>query len=242
MSFLDRRPGNRDLAQDVYTLKSVLWSFGLACIGAIIGMALVPITGANEILSAVLGFVLAGGGVLYFTTSWQGNAAHLAQRIHMPTDGTTPPVREYSQAESLVARGRYEEAALAFEIHCAEYSDDPDPYFRLARLYAGPMGRYEDGVTWFRRARKTAHMTPSQDLVALQSIIELYLHKIRDPRKAIPEMAHLAQAHANTPAGDAAGKELALMRQLLLKERDNLEAFTEEFLALLPHSSGQAPD
>jgi hypothetical protein len=236
LSLLDRPPKDRDLGHDVYMMKRVVWSLAMAVIGGMIGNLLAGTLGF------VIGFFVAGIGLFFVTGHLVGGGVHLAQQIHMPSDGVTPPKREYSQAESLVARGRYEEAAIAYEIHCAEYHEDPDPYFRLARLFASPhMERYEDAVVWYRRARSTAKLSPGEDLVACQSIIELYLHKIRDPRKAIPEMARLAQVHAETAAGQAAGQELAIMRELMAKEHEGLVKFTEEFLARLPHSSGDPP-
>jgi tetratricopeptide (TPR) repeat protein len=235
----EERLKNRDLAQDVYHLKIVLWSIGMGVVGTAIGTMLADLYGANKLFGAIAGMVVGGGGLYFIATNVVGKGAHLASQIYAPEG--TPPKREYSQAESLIARGRYEEAAVAFEIHCAEYPEDPDPYFRLARLYATHLERYEEAVVWFRRVRKDAKVSPSEDLVALQETIEILFHKLRDPRKAIPDMAALAQRHADTPAGQAAAKELALMRQLLAEEHAGESKFTEEFLTRAVRQQGDPP-
>src|SRR5262249_40199166 len=113
--------------------------------------------------------------------------------------------------------------------------------FRLARLYAKHLERYDEAVMWFRRVRKDAKVTRSEDLVALQETVEILLHKLRDPRKAIPDMAALAQHHADTPAGPAAAEEPALMRELLADEHAGGAKFTEEFLARAVRQQGDPP-
>ena len=236
-----KRLRDSDSALDAFRVKILMWSAAMTVVGAGIG-GMLSENGYVHIgagLSMLLGAIAGGGGTYFGVNRIVGGATDVVSQIHNPIG--TPPKREYSQAESLVARGRYEEAAVAFEIHCAEYPDDPDPYFRLARLYAGKMERYEDAVTWWRRARQDAKLSPSEDLVALQETIEILLHKLRDPRKAIPDMAALAQRHPDTPAGRAAAKELALMRELLADEHAGGANFTEEFLARAVRQQGDPP-
>src|SRR5690242_6438589 len=129
-----------DSAEVAYRLKIITWTLPIALAGTAAGGFL------GGLIGGVIGFAIAGPGVYFFALAVVERGGHLASQVYAPDGASTPHKQEFSQAESLVARGRYEEAVVAFEIHCAEYPDDPDPYFRLARLYASKMERYEDAV------------------------------------------------------------------------------------------------
>jgi tetratricopeptide (TPR) repeat protein len=164
-------------------------------------------------------------------------SAAVAQAIYNPSGDSTPYKREYSYAESLDQRGRYGDAAAAYELHCLEYPDDPEPYLRLARLYRDKLNQYEDALNWFRRARADARLTSGQQLLVIQEIVEIYLRKLRTPRKAIPELVLLCEKFPNTPAAEAAAGELAEMREMMERERTDLVPFTAQFLEKIGRGS-----
>jgi len=45
-----------------------------------------------------------------------------------------------------------------------------------------------------------------------QELIELYRHKLDEPRRAMPELARIAQLVPGTPQAEAATRELAELR------------------------------
>jgi tetratricopeptide (TPR) repeat protein len=137
------------------------------------------------------------------------------------TGDTTPPRREYSAPQALAAQGRYEEAALAWEIAAAESAGDPEPYLALARLFRDHLGRPEDAAGWFRRARRDAALPPGYDLLVSQELIELYRSKLGQPERAIPELARICERFPGTPNAAAAERELATLRETLVRPPDN---------------------
>ena len=161
-------------------------------------------------------------------------AGAVAGNIYNPTGESTPPRREYSQAESLVKRGLYAEAADAYELHTAEFPDDPEPCLRLARLYRDAIGRYDEAVTWMERAGQTGGLTSGQELMIIQELVELYTQKLRQPRKAITELALLIHRFPDAPPAANARRELAAMRELLAKEQQDQGSFEELFYAMNP--------
>jgi hypothetical protein len=146
-------------------------------------------------------------------------SAAIASRYLGLTGDTLSARREYSAAQALVAQGRYEEAAGAWEIAAAESGGDPEPYLALARLYRDQLNRPEDAAAWFRRARRDATLPPGHDLLVSQELIELYRAKLGQPQRAIPELARICERFRGTPNAVAAERELAVLREELGRER-----------------------
>lgn len=227
-----RRLKDIDAAERMFRAKALVWSLAVA----VMGLAVVQLAGGSAgaspgtLMVMRIGVVVAATGVYFLVQAIVRQGASLAGQIYNPSGSSTPAKREYSYAESLVARARYEEAAPAYELYCIEYPEEPEAYFRLARLYRDHLGQFEDAISWFRRARSDAKLTPGQELLAIQEIIEIYLQKLGTPRKAIPELALLCEKFPDTPAGQAARRELTEMRELLAREDEGLATFTGEFL------------
>lgn len=146
-------------------------------------------------------------------------AGGVAERYLGLTGATTPPRREYSAPLALVAQGRYEEAAAAWEIAAAESGGDPEPYLALARLYRDHLGQPEEAAAWFRRARRDATLPAGHDLLVSQELIELYRGKLGQPQRAIPELARICERFPGTPNAAAAEGELAALRAQIANER-----------------------
>ena len=227
-----KRPKDSDLAERARKLQAFTWAFAVAVtMGTIGGAGVAYLSGWNPIVGAVLGFVTILSGVYLLSTRLVGGVGELAGSLHNPSGKSTPPKREYSRAQSLVARGLYEEAAIAYEVHCVEHPEDPEPHLRIARLLRDKLQRYDDAVSWLRRARTDAKLSSGQELVITQEIIELYTRKLGTPRKAMPELASICKNFPDTPAAEGARKELSEMRTMLEQEQDGEAGFTQQFLS-----------
>ncbi len=205
-------------------LGGIIGLFGGVPIGALLS---VKVDG-NPLLFMVVGFVLVVTVAVVSSEIATRSGVRAAQAIYNPQG--TAVRREYSHADSLLARGRYEDAAAAYEVACLEHPEDPEPYFRLARLLRDHLQRYDEAAHWFERARADSQLQGLQGLVVSQELIEIYIRKLRNPRKAIPELRLLVERFPDTPAAEAAQRELEQMRELLAQERDGGPEFTEEFL------------
>lgn len=132
--------------------------------------------------------------------------------IHNPSGRTTPSRREHSHAESLVARGLYQEAIDAFEMAIAEDASDSRPYVRIARIYRDHMHRYEDAAAWLKRVpAESAHL-------ATRELVELYTTKLNEPRRAAPLLARMAEERAGSSEGEWAASELARVKAAIAQE------------------------
>jgi hypothetical protein len=170
------------------------------------------------LLGAALGYLVARAVV---------GAGRLVERSQAGT--TTPHKPDYSVPESLVMQGEFTRAIESFEELVWASPDLPDPYVRIARLYRDKLDQAEEAERWFRRSRLDSRMPHGLDLLITQELIELYLHKLKTPRKAIPELAHLCSAHAGTPAAEAAEHELRELRLMLAVESEGGESVTVQY-------------
>jgi hypothetical protein len=134
--------------------------------------------------------------------------------------------------ESLVARNEFLRAVQAYEEYVWASPATPDPYVRIARLYRDKLVQPDEAERWFKRARTDARMPRGLDLLVTQELIELYLHKLKEPRKAIPELSHLCSAHAGTPAALAAEQDLKELREMLATEAEGGASVTEQYLKM----------
>lgn len=201
-----RGPRDVDAAHRVLVTRALV----SGVYGGILGLALAFFLVQNgtslwiALLCPVVAWAAVSGGILLLTTS----AGRAASSLYAPASGSTPRPKEYSQAESLVARGLYPEAITTFELVVAEDPSDPTPYLRVARINRDHLGSYEDAVRWFRRALRESTIPPGQALLARKELIEVFVHRMGSPERALPELARLAEELAGTPDGDRAAAEL----------------------------------
>lgn len=151
-----------------------------------------------------------GAATLSYMTVWITNSAGAAGgTLYNPSGKTTPPTRQYSQAEAMVVQGRYEDGITAFELAVSEDATDPTPYLRIARVYRDHLARHEDAARWFRRALRDAVIGPGIALLARKELVELYTHRLGQPERALPELARMAEEFEGTDEGRWASNQYA---------------------------------
>lgn len=226
-----KRLENVDAADRVNRLRVLVYALVAGpIIGGLCGAFIARSLGQSPFLGGVIGMPLGFLAVYWLTTTVVEKTAKTMEQIYNPSGTSTPRRAEYSYAASLVARGRYEEGLAAYELHAIENPDDPQPFFQAARLCKEHLQRPQDAISWYRRARADSMMTRGEELFAIQEIIELYMRVLKTPRKAIPELAMLIDRFPDTPNAEAARRELTEMREMLQREHEGFEKFTEQFL------------
>ena len=120
---------------------------------------------AKDLIGPVVavGMLVGVVAVVYLVTGFVSEGAGaVAAKIHAPSGESTPRRAEYSRAQSLVARGQFRDAAVAYEVHCLEDPTNPDPYFRVAEIYHKHLSDPAEAVAWYQRARADAKLTPGE--------------------------------------------------------------------------------
>lgn len=222
-TFAERQKGklkDTNLAARAFRLQGIVWGAYVAAITIFVSSIAAGIAGIGPpvIYFMWLGGVLAGVLVSIISLNVAGGGAAVMGKIHNPSGKSTPAVREYSRAQSLVKRGQYSEAVDAYEVAVVEFPEDPDPYIRIARVCRDQLRDYERSLQWFKRARVDAAIDMGRDLVVSQEIIELYRKKLETPRKALPELARIIERFPKHPQAEAAKRELERLRAELRAE------------------------
>lgn len=197
-----------DQAERTNVLRAFTWSLPGALLG---GLAVVA--GG----SPLLGFAIwaATFAIPLIASSLGGRAAG---NLYNPSGRSTPRKREYSHAESLVARGRYQDAIDSFETAIAEDGSDPTPYLRIARIHRDKLAQHEDAVRWLERALTQSSMHAGLERLAVGELVELCAGKMAEPGRAAPMLARMAAERAGTPEGDWAAEQLARVKALMAED------------------------
>jgi len=160
-------------------------------------------------LLVLLNFPLAAVGVFVIHASVAGAATGLVRTIY--SEGDLPPPRAYPRQETLIARGQYEEAAGYFRDHLVIEPDDHEARLRLAVLLETRLNDPTGAEALYKEVR-ARRPTPREEVSAANGLIDLY-RRTGDRGRLMVELARFAERYKGSKAGDAAGKELAALKQ-----------------------------
>lgn len=196
-----------------------MWSLPGAMGGGLFGYAgmLYGLWGGSMVLVLVMGGLLLTFSLPLAFAALSGRAANV---LYNPSGAGPPRRREYSQAESLVVRGLYDEAVVAFEVASAEDPTDPTPSLRIARIHRDWTRRYEEAARWFRQALERTERGSGLALLVTKELVELYTVKLASPARAAPLLARLAEGRDGTPEAAWARDELARIKDEMARRGD----------------------
>lgn len=207
---------NVDSAEQAFKLRA--FSYCLLVVFLATGAS--TLLGVPVFLGLLIGIVM--GVIAYIGALFIANrSGQVAASIYQPSGSSTPPVREYSLADSLLARGRIDEAAEAYQVLSEDYPDDPEPRLRHARLLRDKTQRYEDAAQIFKGALAIPNLKPEAELVILRELVELFTHKLRQPQRALPYLARMAEKFGSSPSGEWARQESKDIKQQMLQDHEN---------------------
>jgi tetratricopeptide (TPR) repeat protein len=197
-----------DLSARTRTLRAFTWSFTGAVVGGMAGYAGLIYGSWGP---GTVWLLAIGGGVVTFLgpLAIAALGGRAAGTLYSPSGAGTPRKREHSHAESLAARGLYDEAVAAFEVAIAASPSEPEPYLRVARIHRDRSRRFGEAAVWFKRALE--HTEPASPLALLitRELGELYVSKLSGERMRLtPFLARFAAERADTPEGRWAAEEL----------------------------------
>ncbi len=194
--------------------------------------------GTNPIVAALIGAAIGAVATYGSIRVLMRAAGSAMQTVYAPSGASTPIKRDYSLAQSLVARGRYGAAVAAYQSHAVEFPDDPVPPLQLARLLGGRLQRHEEAAGWLRHARTHCTLTAGQELMVAQELVRIYVDELQAPRRAMPELSRIVAGFPDLPAAETARRELEAMRELLVQEHEGLLDFTTAYLERTRKESG----
>ena len=198
-----------ELAFKLRAFAMAMLVFGMCVAGGVIVAAY---AGTSMLWGVLLG---AGAGVIvYFSALFiSDRSSRLAASVYGGAGSSTPSIAEYSLADSLVARGRYEEAAEAYALLSEDFPADPEPRLRHARLLRDRTGDYEAAAIVFKKILSMPALKPAVELTVLRELSELFANKLQEPVRALPFLARIAEKYATTPTGSWARAEIKDLKQ-----------------------------
>ena len=191
-----------DSAEVAFRLRATAYGLIVGAVAA--GIAFMF---SASILNAILAFVIVGGGVAAGALYLAERGARIGASLYRPSGSSTPAVREYSYADSLVARGQPEQAVAAYAELTRQHPEDPEPRLRRARVLRDQLRRYDDAVAELKGLLKMSALKSETELVALREIVEIHLHKQQQSARALPYLARIAEKYAGTPTAEWARNE-----------------------------------
>ena len=210
----DERPGGRRRIRDVDSAAVAfrIKAFGWSLFGGTAGVA-VGATRGSPVIGGIIGFAIA-----YFGSLWIAErAGRIGSSVYFSA-GSVSGRREYSLADSLIARGRIDDAVAELSKASAAWPDDPEPPLRLARLLRDQAARPTEAIAWFRTSAERSQNDAGGEIVALRELIEVYTHVLATPRAALPWLARLASRHPESAAGAWARAEMGGIKQAMREE------------------------
>jgi tetratricopeptide (TPR) repeat protein len=205
---------DRDDAERAHRIRTFVQAWPAPVLGAIAGGLIVSKTDLP--VAFVVVFAVSAWAITYFALLWlAASAGRIGSSIYLGSGSSTPGRPEYSLGQSLIARGLLDAAAQEYERAAAGRPDDPEPCLRLAHLLRDEMARPQDAVTWFRRALACSSPGSRTEIMALHEIADHYRFGMRDPARALPYLARLAECRAGTAEAEAVRREMADIRRAL---------------------------
>ncbi|MFQ5536609.1 MAG: tetratricopeptide repeat protein [Gemmatimonadota bacterium] len=203
---------DRDAVEAGFRFQVLMWSPVGLILGALLGVfgnrALGWPPWTIVALAAAAWLVAYAGPLIILHLAGKSAAV-----LYAPTGSTTPHLPEYSRADALLVRGAYEDAVHLLELAVQEAPQDPRPYLKIARTYRDHLDGLDDAARWFRRVLREVKMASASTLQVRRELIELYVHRMKKPSRAAPELARIADEAEDAEVARWAEEELARIRR-----------------------------
>jgi predicted Zn-dependent protease len=134
-------------------------------------------------------------------------------------NGSGSPRAITSHAESLAARGRYDEATAEFAALRAAYPHDIALRRTEAEFQAGVGGNPQIAAQVLNELRRVPNLPGPVERYATHRLLDLYLGVLADPGRAMVELRRMADRFPDTPDGQGALAELRRRREHLAQDQ-----------------------
>lgn len=204
-----------DSAETAFRVRAA----GYAAIIAAVGAGITLLVNGSILIALSTGALLVG--LIYFGVLFLAEqGGRMGVSIFHPSGSSTPAVRDYSLAGSLVARAQYEEAVAEYQRLSVEHPQDPEPRLRHARVLCNSLHAYEDAGIVLRQILQMPALKPEIEQTVLRELVELYIHKQQHPQRALPFLARIAEKFAGTPVSQWARREARAIKESMQQRYD----------------------
>ena len=208
-----------DVAARARVFSATVWSGSAGFVlGLLVGVYLSVMRGWPLLPSAVGLAVLLALALTGATLLLSEGVGFVSRKVIEPSGRSTPFRPQFSGAQALEVRERFDDAVAAYREHVEERPSDPEPYLRIARIYRDGLGEPHEAIRWFKDARAAGDVKPALDALITREIVDLYTMGIGEPARAAPELARMAERHEGTRDAEWAADELKRIKQRMREE------------------------
>ena len=198
-----------DLDERGLPARIASWIYGVA-LGLLFGWPFGVLFGASGVplvLVVVASMFVVGYTVRRIVTVVPDGMARAFMYLIWPSGSSTPYESTYSNEQALAARGDHAGALEAYDEAMRLRPMDPEPRFQAAELLS-KSSIPDKAVRLFVQARRLSGSNRAKELYATQRLIDLYLGKLDDRRRARAELRQLVSRFPGTREAAAAQKLL----------------------------------
>jgi hypothetical protein len=165
----------------------------------------------------------AGAGALSGSVGWfLGEAVGGGWRRTAVDGSSTPYERQFSYEQSLVMKGRVDDALASFEAVIATEPELILPRIKAAELYASEKQDPQRAAELFRDVLRAPSITSGDNVYVTNRLVDLYIGPLNDPGRALVELRRLIETRPDSVAAEHARRSLAE-----LKARMNVDSADE---------------
>ncbi|HEY2162750.1 MAG TPA: hypothetical protein VGH04_02110 [Gemmatimonadaceae bacterium] len=181
------------------------WGYGLLIFGLTTGTLMARIGFRWWELPVGAGFGALGGGAGWFIGNVLGDGWKA-----VAVDGlSTPYERQFSYEQSLVMKGRLDDALASFEAVIATEPELIAPRIKAAELYAGEKKDPQRAAELFRDVLRSPSITSGENVYVTNRLVDLYIGPLNDPGRALVELRRLIDSRPGRQAAEHARRSLA---------------------------------
>jgi len=138
------------------------------------------------------------GGYLILHAVFVSPAGDAIGRIIVPAGGSTPSVAQHSNIEAMEMKGRYAEAAEAYQAIIASAPEDLVACEKLGALAMRQLKDYELAIFAYREAEKRVG-EPKRKLGYAMIVAGIYRDNLKDTGKAMVELRRIVAKYPEAP-------------------------------------------
>jgi hypothetical protein len=195
------------------------WIYGLMVFGLTLGGFAIEIGFRwwTLVAAAVAGAVT--GGATWALSELVGGAVK-----HIAVDGSsTPYVNQFSYEQSLVMKGRVDDALTSFESAMRAEPTAVAPRMKAAELYAREKNDPRRAAALFREIIQSPAATNGENVYATNRLVDLLIGPLGDPGRAMVELRRLIDMRPGTDAAEHARRSLAELKSLARVDARDVE-------------------
>jgi hypothetical protein len=152
----------------------------------------------------------AGAGALAGVVGWFVGEMTGGAWKRVAVDGSsTPYERQFSYEQSLVMKGRVDDALASFEAVIATEPELIVPRIKAAELYAREKKDPQRAAELFRDVLRSPSITSGENVYVTNRLVDLYIGPLNDPGRALVELRRLIDTRPGSDAAEHARRSLA---------------------------------